>query len=267
VLRKDEALTGLPGTLLFTLRARAEENGRADAILSDPLAASWYARFPHADDSRQTMAALYSPVFQLGTAVRASLIDGIAKRFLETHDTAVVVELGAGFSTRFARLPAPHAIWFELDLPEAIAARRLVDVETERHRFLPLSMLDEEWVGRITAVPPENILFIAEGVLFFLHPAEIGRLFALLGAHFPGSTVALDMLTSSFSPKARAAFARHNVPMQWLPEDETALAAYGLTVRDSWVVTRQHLPRWQALGFKKESLLAAKGNVVVEAEI
>jgi len=257
-------LSGLPGTLLFTLRARAEENGRADRLLADPLAVQWYEQLPQPPEMQRVMAALYSPVFQLGAAIRTRFYDEVAERFLAAHDHPVVVELGAGLSTRFARLGADRAQWLELDLPEAIAARKLVDEETAAHRFLPFSMVDEAWTEQVTAVSPANILFIAEGVLFFLSPADIATLFALLRSRFPGATFAFDALTEQFSASARRRFAAHDTPMQWFLPDENAVHSLGLSVRQTAVVAHQALARWQSLGFEPAHLLTTHVNLLLE---
>ncbi|MBK6326731.1 MAG: class I SAM-dependent methyltransferase [Chloroflexi bacterium] len=266
-MSEPPVLSGLPGTLLFTLRARAEEHGRADRLFDDPLAAQWYGRLPQSQAMRQAMAAAYSPIFQLGTAVRARFYDDVTERFLAGHQQPVVVELGAGLSTRFARLGADRAQWVELDLPEAIAARRLVDVETAGHRFLPFSLVDEAWVAQVTAVPPSDVLFIAEGVLFFLTPAEAAALFRLLARYFPGATFALDVLTEEFSQSARRRFAAHNAPMQWFLADETAVAHLGLTVRQTAVAAHQAPERWQGLGFDPQQLQTTQVNILIEARI
>jgi O-methyltransferase involved in polyketide biosynthesis len=262
------ALDGLIRTLLFTLRARAEEHARPDAILTDPLAAAWYARLDPAPDARAALAAAYSPIFQVGTAVRARLYDRLTADFLASHPRGWVVELGAGLSTRYYRLGRPSTPWIELDLPPAIELRRTFETETAVHRCLPCSMLNPAWPARLPPHVPQDLLLLAEGVLFFLDPAEIRALFALLGRHFPGATVALDYLTPRFSPKARALFASVDAPMRWLVTDAAAeLAALGLYVHDRQVVTHHFLPRWEALGFPRQHLLAGEGNVVIRGSI
>jgi O-methyltransferase involved in polyketide biosynthesis len=261
-------LSGLPGTLLFTLRARAEETARPDAILHDPLASKWYDRVAPSSAIQSALADAYSPVFQLSSAIRASLYDAVAARFVVDRERPLLIELGAGLSTRFARLGAARAHWLELDLPEAIAARRLVDREHRGHRFLPYSVVDGEWVKEVggkTAVVPQDILFIAEALLFFLAPADVQALFKLLRQHFPGATIACDVLTDQFSPAARRRFAAHNIPMQWLPQDTHELTELGLTITAESVITHHFPARWQALGFDPAHLQTTRGNVLVEA--
>ena len=63
-------LSGLPRTLLFTLRARAEEQNQVEPLVVDP---------------QQMEIAAYSPIFQLATAVRAHIYDQITHSFITHH--------------------------------------------------------------------------------------------------------------------------------------------------------------------------------------
>lgn len=256
-------LDGPAGTLLLTLRARAEETMRPDAILHDELAARWYAQLSAPPTVQAMMSAAYSPVFQLGTAVRARLYDDITAAFLAQHPQALVVELGAGLSTRYQRFARPGLQWIELDLPSAVACRRQLEVETADHQFLAASMTDPTWPMALPALAATNIMFLAEGVLFFLSPNEIAALFSLLKRHFAGASIGLDVLTHTFSRHTQAAFAAAGVPLQWLVADAQDVAELGVTIRQQWTVTHLHLSRWQALGFTPQKLLASQGNVAL----
>ncbi len=262
-------LHGLPGTLWYTLRARAEEQAQPQPLIQDPLAAAWYGQLPPPPAVAQAMSVTYSPVFQLATAVRARLYDDVTQDFLTRYPAAQVVELGAGLSTRFQRLGCPAVPWWELDLPPAIEVRRLVDKETAVHRFLAASMLAAEWVKPVqeTAVPPAQTLFIAEGVLFFLLPDHVRQLFNILRTHFPGALLAADVLTDTYSPKARSQFIHTSTPLQWLITQAAELIDLGLALQQSRVITHQHMARWQALGFSQAKLRASSGNILFTARV
>ncbi|MCA9962417.1 MAG: class I SAM-dependent methyltransferase [Anaerolineales bacterium] len=266
-LINDVTLHGLPGTLLFTLRARAAETSRSDALLHDELAAAWYRRIVVPPAMQAMMEAAYTPVFQLGTAVRARLYDDMTANFLAARTQALVVELGAGLSTRYQRFARPGLQWVELDLAEAIAYRRQLEGETAVHHFLPTSMTDPHWPSALPAMPAADTLFLAEGVLFFLSPEEVAALFGLLARHFGGAGIGMDVLTQRFSRQARAAFAAADVPMRWLVADVQDVADLGVTIHQQWTVTHLHLSRWQALGFDPQKLLASAGNIVLSGTV
>ena len=128
--------------MLMTTRARVEEHQRPDAIFQDPKASEWWQSL--AWDTE--LNSFYTPIAQLTWAVRANLFDEIARHHIASHTDSVVVELGAGLSTRYHRLGQSCYCWIDLDLPEVTALRRQLDVETEQHRFWEYSALDFRWM-------------------------------------------------------------------------------------------------------------------------
>jgi len=127
-------LTGVPRTMVINLRARADESARSDALFHDERA---------------------------------------ARHHIATHDNPLVVELGAGLSTRYYRVGQDRARWIELNLPEAINIRRQLDTESAEHTFIACSVLDFAWMEQLPHTPPESILFTAEGLLVYFEEAEL----------------------------------------------------------------------------------------------
>ncbi len=259
-------LAGIPRTLLFTLRARAEEDVHPARLFADTKAAEWFAAMSLDADAEMALQSAYSSVFQLGTAVRTKLYDNITTNFLRNHPDGLIVELGAGLSTRMYRLGHLGGCWLVLDLPEAIEFRQQFE-ERGVCATIAASMLDFNWTTQMPATPPENILFIAEAALFFLVPDAIKMLFSRMQTHFPGAIFAFDVLTQQFSPKARARFLAVDAPMQWLLRDEHDLESFDLTIQEQWVVTHVFLERWRALGFQPQQLLAGKGNIIFNTRL
>ncbi len=85
-------LTGIPPTLLLTLRGRADEHQRSDALFQDDLAVKWSQSLPWDEDLQK----LYSPITQATWGVRAYHFDRVAERHIASHASPLVVELGAG---------------------------------------------------------------------------------------------------------------------------------------------------------------------------
>ncbi|MBD3290962.1 hypothetical protein GF337_19300 [candidate division KSB1 bacterium] len=262
-----KTLSGLPRTLLMTLKARAEENERANRIIHDPISAEWFRRMNPDDETERSINVMYSPVFQLASAIRSQIYDSIAKGFFSSHDSPAIVELGAGVSTRYYRVPLQSCRWYELDLPEAIEFRQLLETKNANHHYLPYSMDDPTWVEALDNLLPQNILFIAEGVLFFLPPETVNRLFQLLHTSFRGAAFAFDVISSSFSPKARDRFTANDAPMQWLIRDESELEDFDIDIRDMTVLTHRYLPRWEELGFNVRKLLNTRGNILFNSTV
>jgi O-methyltransferase involved in polyketide biosynthesis len=121
-------LTGVAETLMITLYARAIETQRLEPILIDRKAVEIAESLDYDFSKYENGWAS-----QLGCLIRARAIDRIVQNFLETHPSAVIVNLGAGLCTRFSRIDNGQVRWYEVDFPEVIALRRKFFQETERH--------------------------------------------------------------------------------------------------------------------------------------
>ena len=122
--------------------------------------------------------------------------------------------------------------------PPAISFRQHFEKGTAvgYHKHITASMLDHSWLTQLPKIEPENMLFIAEGVLFFLLPDDIAALFNLLTTHFPGATFAFDVLTEQYSRQARARLLAADAPAQWLITDESDITTNKLIVLNRWVI-------------------------------
>lgn len=257
-------LSGLARTLLLTLRARADEHARPDALFADPVAADWIARLPWQKD----YDSFYSTKIQNGFAIRARIFDDVTRQFLAGHPHPLIVELGAGLSTRRQRIGPGGAHWVELDLPEAIALRRLFDPETPDHRYLAYSMLDPVWMDQLPDVfPPTDMLFIAEGVLIFLDETGVKILIAEMRRRFPGAMFLLDVAGGAFRERTGPRLAAIDAPVRWFADDESEVAALGLAPQRVWPLLEQFPERW---GKRRSSALPPDlraSGIMIEARI
>lgn len=221
-------LSGVPRTMLLTTRARVDEHQRPNGIFRDPKVAAWWPalRWDTALD------AMYRPNAQLTWAVRAHLIDQVVQRHLSTYADAVVVELGAGLSTRFYRVGQRCRHWLELDLPEVTALRRRLDTESDQHRFISASALDFAWMDQVPTNSPKALLIIAEGLLMYFKPAQVQALVGQLRQQFPGATLTFDALGNVGKASGNRWLAQLGAPLKWSIADERDVAALGLTVVD-----------------------------------
>lgn len=208
-------LRGVPRTLLLTLRARAAEHQRANGLFRDPTAAAWDARMPrHAD-----LDAWYSQPFEAANSVRARLFDDAARDFLVDNPNGVIVELGAGLSTRRHRLGAPR--WISIDLPEAIEVLAQLDPPSSAHQLLAYDLADHIWMGALPFDLP--LLIIAEGVLPFLAPQQVTDLLAGMQRELSGATFFFDTLRSHHLAPMNEQFTPLGAPLQWGTSEEGLL--------------------------------------------
>ncbi|MCX7595279.1 MAG: class I SAM-dependent methyltransferase [Fischerella sp.] len=233
-------LSGVARTLLIPLRARAEENARTDALFQDPQAQDWY-------ESLQWDAELenwYDWRYQICISVRTKLLDDIAAQHIATHPNSLVVELGAGLSSRYYRVGQGKTQWIELDLPEVIDTRLTLDPQTSGHRFLAASVLDWAWMDEIPAIPPEDILFIAEGLLYYFEKSEVKQLVQRLRERFGDATLALDVGGIAFKQFNVEKAANVGAPMKWFVEDERDVEALGLSLVKVFPLLNCYPERW-----------------------
>jgi len=220
------ALSGVPRTLMLTTRARVDEHHRPNGILRDPIVADWWRSLSW----DASLDSLYNPLSQLGWAVRAHLIDEIVQRHLAVHPQAVVVELGAGLSSRYYRVGQSSQCWLELDLPETIALRRQFDPESDRHRFLPVSALAFNWLDEVPACPPASLLIIAEGLFMYLPPDDLQILITKLKQRFLGATLVFDAVGGITRGRTAQQLSALNAPLQWFIQNEHDLPKLGLSL-------------------------------------
>ena len=220
------ALSGVPRTLLLTTRARVDEHQRPDGIFRDPKIAEWWPSLPW----DPALDDVYEPLAQLSWAVRAHLFDAVVQRHLSTYADAVVIELGAGLSTRYYRVGQRCHRWFELDLPEVIALRRRVDTESDRHRFLSTSALEFSWMEEVPKTPPETILILAEGLLMYFEPSQVQALISQLKRCFLGATFVFDAVGGVTRGRGAKQLAQLGAPLKWFIHNEHTIPVMGLTL-------------------------------------
>lgn len=220
------ALSGVPRTLLLTTRARVEEHQRPDGIFRDPKVAEWWPSLQW----DPALDAIYAPLAQLGWAVRAHLFDEVVRRHLSTYENAIVIELGAGLSTRYFRVGQACQCWLELDLPEVIALRCQLDAESDRHRFLSTSVLDLHWMDEVPPVSPATVLILAEGLLMYLEAAQVQGLINRLKQRFAGATFVFDAVGTATQGKGAKQFAQLNAPLKWFIKNEHDLQSLGISL-------------------------------------
>ena len=187
-----DRLIGAQETLLIPLWARAVESSRPNPILEDPKAVEIVASLDY-DFSRFGAGGA-----SVGCCLRARIIDGWIRKFLDEHPQGPVVEIGAGLDTRFERLDNGQVRWFDLDLPGAMEVRRRFFQETPRRSFFSGSVLEPDWIGPVAQAAHGPIALTAEGVLYYLSEAQVKQLFSTLADRFPGCLLAFD----TYSPAA-----------------------------------------------------------------
>ena len=172
-------------TLLLPLWGRAVETGKARPLLVDRAAADIIAAI---DYDFSTIARNISPITRLAWIARSLHTDRTIRKFLARNAGATIVNLGCGLDTTFDRVDNGRLRWVDLDQPDVIELRTRFIPESARRRSIACSILDDGWLSQVTA----PVMFVAGGVLYYLHEAELRTLFGRLADAFPGAEILFD---------------------------------------------------------------------------
>ncbi|MFD6880520.1 MULTISPECIES: class I SAM-dependent methyltransferase [unclassified Streptomyces] len=188
-------------TAQWTAAARALETDREDRLFADP-----YARTV-ADTIGFELLERYAGA---GTvpflAIRTTYLDRAIVRAVEEHGIRQVVFLAAGMDTRFYRLPWPDGVTvYELDRPALLDAKAdMLAGEPDpagRTRVTVPVDLTQDWTGPLAEAgwhAGEPVLWIVEGLLFFLPEDAVRNLISTLAGHSaPGSVLLGDVISKS----------------------------------------------------------------------
>jgi O-methyltransferase involved in polyketide biosynthesis len=125
---------------------------------------------------------------------RTLIIDHAVKNFCVTK-AGIIINLGVGLDTRVVRMGNGQTRWYEVDIPEIIAFRRVFFNESPQVRFIAKALLDRGWVNELDYWEAETpLLIIAEGLLPYLTVVETQQLFSLLGEQFPNAEMYCDVV-------------------------------------------------------------------------
>ncbi|MCX5227772.1 SAM-dependent methyltransferase [Streptomyces sp. NPDC006553] len=229
-------------TAQWTAAARALETEREDRLFADP-----YARTV-ADQIGFELLERYAGG---GTvpflAIRTTYLDRAIVRAVEERGIRQVVFLAAGMDTRFFRLPWPDGVTvYELDRPALLEAKaEMLAKEPKpagRDRITVPVDLTQDWTGPLKEAgwkSEEPVLWVVEGLLFFLPEQAVRTLISTLSAHAaPGSVLLGDVISQAAleNPLARGFMkALEEDGNPWLfgtEEPEALLADCGWVVRE-----------------------------------
>jgi O-methyltransferase involved in polyketide biosynthesis len=135
---------------------------------------------------------------QVLSCIRSAIIDQWVQNYLNYYPDGIVVEIGAGLSTRFERLTNTSGHWFELDSLAALQLRRQFFLESDRRQFIEISIteMDWDWVARVKSASIAPPLFIAEGLLMHLEIKQVQNILSNLANKFYGSMLLFDAAAS-----------------------------------------------------------------------
>lgn len=140
-----------------------------------------------------------------GVVARTIMLDRQLKGIIQQHPDTVVVNVGAGFDDRFSRMDNGRIRWFDLDLPDAISARRKAFPERERVTMIAGNALEENWCPQVQealADRKSQPVFLAEGLFMYLTLEQIRTFLEILKRNFPGGGTLIAEQNSKMMQKS-----------------------------------------------------------------
>jgi methyltransferase (TIGR00027 family) len=217
---------------------RFQETQRGEPLISDPFAHLFVS--PEGEEML-ALALKRWPFFAEYLVVRDKFFDDHLERFCQEGDVRQIVILGAGNDMRAARLPFLKGVKvFEVDLSDQMTLKKAILLKAlgklpEKAVYVEANVTTDDFVGRLVQagfVPDEKSAFIIAGLIYYLHPAGVDRLFEKL-SFVPSleNLFLIDHISVDFSQKSLDPEKRGKPPY---PEDLSGyLSRRGFSIRES----------------------------------
>ncbi|MEL6902245.1 MAG: class I SAM-dependent methyltransferase [Cyanobacteria bacterium J06606_4] len=184
-------------TALITLKARVAESEKPFPIIQDVVGKQCLdiiqSHLP-ADVQNRILNRKLPPHLTHHIAIRARKYDAETSAFMDNNPDGLVVSLGCGFDTRYWRVSDKTWNYVEVDLPEVVAIKQAILSDLITYPMIGCSVLDDNWIKTIQRLQTENVFFIAEGLLMYLAPVDVIRLFDRLSQSFANSFVLFEVV-------------------------------------------------------------------------
>ena len=227
-------LTEAQETLLITLYAKAV--ACPEVLFSDPKGKAIIAQIEY--DFEQLKVPLGT---RLTVCMRAKQIDSYVHAFLAEHPDALVLHLGCGLDTRFARVDNGQVDWYDLDLPEVIELKRKFFAESERYHLIASSVTDSAWLEKIS---PQGrpVMVIAEGLFMYLQAEDVKMLAHRFKSVFPGCHLVFDAFSELTASKVKAnpSLKKTGAVIHWGIDDPKQIETWedGIHLQEEWFFTQ-----------------------------
>ena len=183
-------------TALIPLAVKANETLRKNARIKDNKAVE-IIRTLNIDTTQYDKFITHE-----GVVARTIMLDHQLNGIIKKHPDTVIVNVGAGFDDRFSRVDNGRILWFDLDLPDAIAARRKAFTQRERVTMIAGSALEDSWCGQVKeslAGRKSKPVFIAEGLFMYLTLEQIRTFLKVLKSNFPDGGILIAEQNGKFT--------------------------------------------------------------------
>ena len=188
-------------TLFFPLLGRARAARTWPTCFQDPWSERVASRAAAArpDTRDRDMGEMPAAIYALRHLAAVTEI----RRYLSTHPTAAVVDLGCGLDRLVGDVGHGGATVYNLDFPEVLELRSTWMGSHERERDLPFSLTDHRWMDEVDA--SGGLVAVASGVFYFLRAARVAALVDAMARRFPGGRLVYDAESPELVAKSEQA--------------------------------------------------------------
>lgn len=188
-------------TLFFPLLGRARAARTWPTCFQDPWSERVASRAAAArpDTRDRDMGEMPAAIYALRHLAAVTEI----RRYLSTHPTAAVVDLGCGLDRLVGDVGHGGATVYNLDFPEVLELRSTWMGSDERERDLPFSLTDHRWMDEVDA--SGGLVAVASGVFYFLRAARVAALVDAMARRFPGGRLVYDAESPELVAKSEQA--------------------------------------------------------------
>jgi O-methyltransferase involved in polyketide biosynthesis len=178
------------------------------------------------------IAATYGTEYtSLCCLIRAARMDERARAFMAEHPEATVVNLGSGLDDTFSRVDNGRILWYNLDLPDAIAYRERFIKPSRRCQNIAKSIFDYSWLNDIAVRPDGAVLAIAAGLFFYFEETELRALTEKLCERFPVGELFFEACSHSGMKIANKMVRKTGAEMKFWVDDPERLKAWSPKIR------------------------------------
>lgn len=189
-------LTEEKETLLIPLYGKAMENKKNNPILIDKKAAEIVNRIDYNFSSLKIAEKT-----NIMMCIRAKIIDDYVKGFLAKENESTVLHLGCGLDSRYLRVNADNAYWYDVDFEDVINIRKHFYSETDKYHMIGSSVTQSEWLAEISS--NKSNIVIAEGLFMYLKEDEIKTLISRLSDKLKSYNLIFDAYSTLTAKQAK----------------------------------------------------------------
>lgn len=180
-----DALQGVSATLFIPLVARIFVSKAFPEYFYDEKALILEKYIP--TDSIRKNSSEYA---MMASVSRYHLMDAAANAFCQKHKCCNLVYLGAGLETAYDRLGKRKAMFYQVDLPDVIAARQSVLGCHDNECLIGGDLLDLSWAQKVDNDIPT--LMIVSGVFQYFTETQVAGFIADIQKLFPKGELIFD---------------------------------------------------------------------------